>query len=197
MNTVYSMFDVSDFLRHFRLNSYHPEVRTQVALATKLGRRQKDISNIENGVENPRLELIAEWCKVTGWYEGWKMIAHTYNLHPLAVPPIHPELSKDLGDAIINMRRQIKRAEEALDAIEEAYNSRRPTRKFEIDNMFKLDAREVFDLIPATETIMYAAERDVGLDITEINRLWTKSCIKDELLMPNISKMDKQLAVAK
>lgn len=197
MNTVYRRQNLGDWLRHFRLNSYNSAIRSQTDLANELFTEQKRISKIEQGEVEPRLELAARWCEVTGWHEGWDIISHMYQLDPFSVPPIHPELSRRLGDAIINMRRQIRQAEKALDDLEEANNSRRPTRPFEINNILKKDACELFDLIPATKTIMYAAERDIDLNIEEISREWTLSCLSDDLLVPTFDRLKRTLAEAK
>ncbi|SFP09534.1 helix-turn-helix domain-containing protein [Salibacterium halotolerans] len=196
MNTVYRKSNLGEWLRHFRVNSFDESVRSQQGLANRLHTDQKKISNIEHGAE-PRLEFASEWCKATGWHEGWDIVAHIYQLDPFSVPPIHQELSKRLSDAILNMKKQMLQAWKALEDLEEVNNSRRPTKPVEINHILKKDACDLFDLIPATKTILYSSERDIGLDIEDITSEWTMGCLSDDLIIPTLSELEKELASAR
>ncbi|WP_143018935.1 helix-turn-helix domain-containing protein [Natribacillus halophilus] len=192
MNTYYRRGNLGLWLRHFRLNSRNPSITSQTTLARKLFLEQKQISKIELGEVEPRIETAAEWCSLTGWREGWDIIAHMYQLHPFAVPPVHPELSERLSDSIINMRQQLMTALESLDEIEKANNKRRPTRELDIDNVFQQQIGDLFDLLPAVKSMMYAAERDIDLNIEEVTQKWTKGSVADQVVMPTMSQLEQK-----
>nr|WP_246407275.1 helix-turn-helix transcriptional regulator [Geomicrobium halophilum] len=177
-------------MRYFRINSRDSSIESQNALGKELHLDQKQISKIERGEVEPRIETSFKWCEITGWEEGQDIIAHMYELHPFAVPPVHPELSERLSDSIGNMRQQMMTAIESLNHIEKANNKRRPGRDLDIDDVLKKRISDQFDLMPAVKSMMYAAKRDIGLDIREINQMWTSGCVADQVVMPTMSQIE-------
>ncbi|GAA0463219.1 hypothetical protein GCM10008935_18580 [Alkalibacillus silvisoli] len=191
MNTYYRKSNFGEWLRYFRINSRDSSIESQSSLGKELHLDQKQISKIERGEVEPRIETAFKWCEITGWEEGQDIIANMYQLHPFAVPPVHPELSQRLSDSIGNMRQQMLTAIESLDHIERINNKRRPGRDLEIDDVLKKRISDLFDLMPAVKSMMYAAKRDISLDIKEINQMWTCRCVADQVVMPTLNQMEQ------
>ncbi|QDI90247.1 XRE family transcriptional regulator [Salicibibacter halophilus] len=195
MNSYYSRKNLGSWLKHFRLNSQNPSISSQTTLARKLFLEQKQVSKIELGEVEPRLETAAEWCKLTGWREGWDIVANIYGLHPFAVPPVHPELSERLPESIMNARQQLTTALDSLDEIERAITKRRPNKNIDIDDI-KNNFMDLYDLKPAIKSMMYAAERDIELNIDEVKDEWTAKSVANEVVLPNMAQMEKEKAEA-
>lgn len=128
------------------------------------------------------LELVARWCRVTGHHEVWKLIESIVGLEVLAVPPIHPELNKCLGDSIINFRKQMREAAESTQEIEELWNKRKPGKRFNSENIVQ-QAKHILDLKVAIDTVLYSLERECGLNLDEVAKVWSQNVVSKEIAL--------------
>lgn len=187
-NRLYSKEQIGLYLRYFRENSHVPDYQKQSALGRALGISQKRMSHIENCLCAPDLEIVLRWCTLTGWHEGREMALYMYDVTPMALPPITPELNQRYIDSLINLKEQLMHAMESVDASIENYNSRRPGQAFSFINLMP-EKKEIVDLIPAVKTVLYSAEREFGFDIPEVMRTWIQESLADGLTMPRLDEL--------
>ncbi|MGG3012253.1 hypothetical protein ABEO98_22565 [Brevibacillus parabrevis] len=192
-NTAYARQQIGLYLRYFRLNSYDHSCKTQVGLGAVIGLDQKKISNVECGYDEPSLQVAAEWCKATGWYEGWDLISHVYGLDPFGFVPVNPILNQDVAKALHNLKRQMKQAREAIDLlIDEEPEIDLAVRRgtYQMDATTKNLKKQVADLIPAVKTYFYALEREDRAAMREIGAMWNNEALSEQVAMPKISQLD-------
>lgn len=174
--------EIGIILARCRMNSYDESLRTQEALAKALNKPKKKISDIENGYGPISLELAANWCLVTRQYESWKLIESMYGLEILSTPPIHPDYTECMVGAISNLRKQIDDAAKAMKRIEEIWNERKPGRVIEWRSLVP-HAQQIFDVSQAVETLLFALERECGMNLYEVTRTWTQEQHSKEIVM--------------
>lgn len=192
-NRLYKRHEIPQRLAYCRLYSYKPEFRTQKALAKALGTSPQRLSEIENGIVEPNLELAARWCRITGHHEQWDIIKNAIDLEPFAVPPVHPEFNQRLSDAMINLFEELPEAMTALEEMQRIWNNRRPGKPFDARPLLN-PAKQLFDVFQAIKTIMFAAEREAGLSNDEVARIWSQDAVSKEIVPP---KMDMEIAMAR
>jgi len=194
-NTAYRRQQVGQYLRYFRVHSYDERYRTQTELGKVLGLSQKQVSLIENGLLEPTLQAAAGWCRITGWHEGWQLISHMYHLDPLDVVPVHPELNSSLASTILNLEKQLREAQEALEELKRIWQARRPGRELEVSRYLLEHKKQIFDLIPAVESLLIAAEREAGVPLEEVARVWNQHVLDEGIAMPRLEELEPALAV--
>lgn len=196
-NTAYARQQIGLYLRYFRLNSYNHSCRTQVGIGAVIGLDQKRISNIECGYDEPSLQVAAEWCKATGWYEGWDLISHVYGLDPFGFVPVDPALNQDVSDALHNLRRQLKQALDAIEKLideEPAVNLAIRRGSYETNQVMKINKKQVADLIPAVKSYFYALERENRAEMREIGYMWNLEALAEQVAMPKIDQLESVVA---
>ncbi|SDH82562.1 hypothetical protein SAMN04489735_10715 [Aneurinibacillus thermoaerophilus] len=194
-NGLYNKQNLGLYLRFFRENSFVPGCEKQIVLAKILGISQKRVSEIENGfVKDIRLELALNWCTATGWHEGREVVMCMYGVDPLALPPITPEFNQRYGDALLNLRKQLKDALAAVDDLMEIWNSRRPNRIPQTKDMLS-EKKQIIDVKSAINTTLYAAEREFSFEIPEVVRVWTQNTLSDGMIMPLPEELQKRMGV--
>lgn len=199
-NTAYARQQIGLYLRYFRLNSYNHSCRTQVGIGAIIGLDQKRISNIECGYDEPSLQVAAEWCKATGWYEGWDLISHVYGLDPFGFVPVDPALNQDVAKALHNLRRQLKQAREAIDClIDEEPEIDLAVRQgnYRMDPSQKNQTKQIADVIPAIKTYFYALEREHRAEMRDIGAMWNNEALAERVAMPRINQLEDAAVAAK
>lgn len=194
-NTISSVNEIGILLSRCRKESYNRALTTQKALAIELGIDKKKMSDIENGYHIPRLELMAKWCTVTGHHEAWESIKFFYKLEPLATLPVHPEFNQSLSSGLINIQEEKPEAGEALEALQQIWNKRIPGRPFDARGMVE-HAKQLVDLIKASHTVLYAMERDCGLSLEEVARMWNQNAKAKGIVAPQITE-EAEMAMAR
>ncbi len=192
-NTLYRKIEISVLLKKSRQQSYNAAYKTKEALAKALKISVWKLGEIESGNSEPDLRVAAEWCKLTGHYENWEAIKYIYKLEPLATPPIHPELNQCIAGGLINIQEEKPEAGEALMELQRLCNKRRPNSPVDARGMLE-HAKQVLDLIKASYTVLYALERDCGLSLEELERVWTQDAVSKGLVMPRVD-VEREFAI--
>jgi DNA-binding XRE family transcriptional regulator len=194
-NALYKRIEIGVLLGKARRESYNKLYCVKETLAKALKISAKKLSDIENGHCEPDLRVAAEWCKLTGHHEKWEAIKYIYRLEPLATPPIHPELNQSFPSGLMNIQEEKPEAGEALERLQQIYNKRRPGQPFDARGMVE-HAKQLLDLIKASYTVLYAMERDCGLSLEEVARIWTQDAIAKGIVMPKVD-VEKELAMVR
>lgn len=193
--TFYKRIETGIRLQRCRMNSYNPALRSVTALAKELGRSTKWVKDIESGYTNPDLELAAKWCRITGHHEQWKAIKCAYSLESYAIPPIHPEFNQRYAEASINLRKQLNDALRALDELDKMWIDKKPGQPRDA-RPFVEPCKQIMDVGPAWETLFIAMEREGGLSIEEVGRVWMQDALAKGILAPRID-VAKEMAVVR
>lgn len=176
-NKPYSLHTINHEMRDIREQMSF----SQSALGKALGRTQKQISEIENGLVDPTPELAIKWFTALGAFEHVDLVHYIYDLHPLAAAPVDPRLNEDLDRAILNLKKQIKHALESIEKIEDWISDLRPGRVTEVPmNEFK----EIYDLGPGMRTTLYALNREFGINLRSLSDDWTRKSLSTRVAMP-------------
>lgn len=176
-NTPYAIHNLNVEMRDIRIRTEF----SQVALGKAIGRTQKQMSEIENGYVNPTPELAIKWFSALGAYEHVDMVQYIFGLHPLASAPVDPRLNEDLDRALLNLKKQIKHALEAIDNIEDWISELRPGCVADVPIR---DFKEIYDLGPAQKTTMYALNREFGVDLKLLTDKWAMKSFSTKVAMP-------------
>ncbi|WP_079475588.1 helix-turn-helix domain-containing protein [Marinococcus halophilus] len=178
MNTLYNENDVRKMLKQARENAelYQSTLADILYNETKMGIcDQSYISAVERGAKPlPNIQLLCAWARVTKDFELLEIISYRWNLSPVAMPPIRREFNSRFSNTLLNMQEQIQEAAADIHILERAYNNHLPGGAFEADTDFVRAVGSLVDLIPAVHSVLYAASRDLGYDIQEVQELWTK-----------------------
>jgi DNA-binding XRE family transcriptional regulator len=193
---LFKRIEVGTLLEKARVNSYDNLYKTKEALAKALKISKDKLNKIENGDCEPDLRVAAEWCKLTGHHEVWQAIENVYQLEPFAVPPIHPEFNQSYANASINLRKQLKEALKALDELDELHQSNRRPGKAIDARPFVGPSKQIADIGPAQETFFIAMERECGLRMEEVARIWTQDAVAKGIVMPKVD-VEKELAIVR
>jgi DNA-binding XRE family transcriptional regulator len=197
-NTAYARQQIGLYLKHFRLNAQDSSIRTQTGLGAVLGLDQKRVSNIECGYDEPSLKVAADWCRLTGWFEGWDLISHIYGLDPFGFVPVDPALNQSVSDALHNLRRQLK---QALDAVEQLIEEEPAVSlairrgSYKPSQETKHHEKQVADLIPAVKTYFYSLEREKRSEMKEIGYMWNLEALTEQVAMPRIDQLGLAAAI--
>ncbi|WP_299090437.1 helix-turn-helix transcriptional regulator [uncultured Metabacillus sp.] len=176
-NKPYSLHNLNQEMRDMRIQSDF----SQIALGQILGRTQKQMSEIENGLIDPSPELAINWFTALGAFEHVDLVHYIFDLHPLAAAPIDPRLNEDLGRAILNLKQQIQHALDSIESIEEWISDLRPGQVTEVPMN---DFKELYDLCPGVRTTLYALNREFGINLKTLSDDWTRKSISQRVAMP-------------
>ncbi|MFC0271093.1 helix-turn-helix domain-containing protein [Metabacillus herbersteinensis] len=176
-NTPYALHNLNVEMRDIRIETGF----SQSALGNIINRTQKQMSEIENGYVNPTPELAIRWFTALGAYEHADMVHYIFGLHPLATAPIDPRLNENLGRALINLRKQIDQARVAVENIEWWMSNLRPGT---ITDVPIKDFQQIYDLVPANKTTLYALNREFGVDLKSLADSWTVKSFSTKVAMP-------------
>lgn len=197
-NIGYARQQIGLYLKHFRINSMQPSVRTQVALGIALGIDQKRVSNIECGYDEPSIKIAAKWCEITGWYEGWDMLTHMYRLDPFSLAPVDPILNQDVSDAILNLKKQLIEAGEAIGALEKEEPK---LKRMELKGVRPMSMsmqnhqKQLIDLIPAVKTLFYSLQRSGRANMGEVGSMWNNEAFREYVAMPKVEDLKTNMAL--
>lgn len=164
MKSIYAQDTLGDLLRYCREQAG----MSQQALADKLLRDQKFVSNAELNRLEPRLRDLSKWFMITKCYEGWEAVAHMNQLTPFSAPPIMPELAQNFSSNLMNAEEQITTALQAVKELQTYANNHVPGQPFLMDAPFYNYMQDVFDLRAMVHTTFYSAERSFNCDIQKV-----------------------------
>ncbi|MDZ5782075.1 hypothetical protein [Marinococcus luteus] len=178
MNTLYSENDIRSMLKEARESAsmYQSTLADALYNETKMGIcDQSYISAVERGAKPlPNVQLLCAWARATKDFELLEIISYRWNLSPVAMPPIRREYNSRFSNTLLNMQEQIQEAATDIHILERVYNNHLPGGEFEANTDFVRALGSLVDLIPAVHSVLYAASRDLGYDIQEVQELWTK-----------------------
>lgn len=175
-NKAYHKYIFNDLMREDRVKSGI----SQSAFGSMIGRTQQQISELENGIQNPTPELMIQWFTVVKAFEHIDLVQYMCELHPLAAAPVDSELDQCSGDALINLEIQMEEAYKAISSIRKYINHLRPGK---ISVVTLSDWQQVYDLYPAIRSFLYSGVREYGLDLAEVTTRWTQKARSNRVAM--------------
>ncbi|EOW9529607.1 MULTISPECIES: sporulation sigma factor-processing peptidase [Bacillus cereus group] len=185
--SIYCNSSINTLLQNARECCEDATLRTKKGLAEYLGITYERLKNIELGFSKPQFELAMDWCDATGARLNKQAIKHIYGV---GLPPTDPRLTNDVNLQLMNY---IKQAEEGIAAAKEIMKLQVTTRSWQMDEKKKheyaVHAKEIFDTIQATQSVVQALEQ-VHLGIMEqIQKSWLQKAMSENVVIQTVDSL--------
>ncbi|MCI0764677.1 helix-turn-helix transcriptional regulator [Bacillus sp. TL12] len=185
--SIYCNSSVGTLLRNARERCGNAHYRTKKGLAEYLGITYERLKNIESGFSKVPFELAMDWCDATEAPINKQAIKHIYGV---GLPPTDPRLTQDVNLQLMNY---IKQAEEGIAAAKEIMNLQITTRSWKLDEKKKheyaVHAKEIFDMIQATQCVVQALGQLHSDIMEQIQRSWLQKAMSENVIIHSVDHL--------
>ncbi|EMA6341717.1 sporulation sigma factor-processing peptidase [Bacillus cytotoxicus] len=185
--SIYCNSSINTLLQNARESCEDATLKTKKGLAEYLGITYERLKNIESGFSKPPFELAMDWCEATGARLNKQAIKHIYGV---GLPPTDPRLTQDVNLQLMNY---IKQAEEGIAAAKEIMNLQVTTRSWQMDEKKKheyaIHAKEIFDMIQATQCVVQALTQVHPDIMDQIQRNWLQKAMAESVIIHSVEKL--------
>ncbi|WP_459499875.1 sporulation sigma factor-processing peptidase [Bacillus sp. C1] len=185
--SIYCNSSINTLLQNARECCEDATLKTKKGLAEYLGITYDRLKNIEAGFSKPPFELAMDWCDATKATLNKQAIKHIYGV---GLPPTDPRLTQDVNLQLMNY---IKQAEEGIAAAKEIMNLQITTRSWQLSEQKKheyaVHAKEIFDMIQATQCVVQALSQVHSDIMDQIQRSWLQKAISENVIIHSVDSL--------